>query len=86
MSTFRPGGILSGQTFKLDQSEFTYKNAYGKWANVPRLAIQTATVTPLKGGKANLLIVGSGTTLATIELPAHWAKKTQKWLLKELGK
>lgn len=85
MATLRPGGVVSGQKFTLDEKEFTYKNAYGKRANVPRSLIESAVVSPTKGGKANLLVVGSGTTLATIELPASWATKAQKWLLKELG-
>lgn len=86
MGTLKPGGIMSGQVFKVADGEFTYKNAYGKRANVPVAAIETAAVSPTKGGKANLLVIGAGATLATIELPAPWATKAQKWLLKEIGK
>lgn len=43
---FRPGGLLAGQTFTLDDNFLKYKNAYGKYASVPRKSIQTVVIEP----------------------------------------
>lgn len=83
--TFKPGGFLSGQVFTLDDKLFSYKNAYGKTATVPRSAIQTVTIDTKGRGKAILKIIGAGTDLASIELPNPWATKAQAWLLEQLG-
>ncbi len=33
---FKPGGLLGGQVFTLDENSLKYKNPYGKYASVPR--------------------------------------------------
>jgi hypothetical protein len=83
--TFRPGSILSGQVFTLDEHTLSYKNAYGKMATVPRSAIQTVVIDTKGRGKSILKIIGQGTELAKIELPNPWATKTQAWLIEKLG-
>ncbi len=82
--TFKPGGFLSGQVFTLDDYFFSYKNAYGKYATVPRKSIQTVTIDAKGFGKSILKLIGGGTELAKIELPHNWAKKAMEWLIKEL--
>lgn len=82
---FRPGGILSGQVFTLDDQLLTYRNAYGKLATVPRSAIETVTVDAKGRGTSTLKIIGKGTELAAIDLPHPWAVATQRWLLEEFG-
>ncbi len=81
---FRPGGLLSGQVFTLDDQFLSYKNAYGKYATVPRSSIQTVTVDAKGWGKSILKIIGQGTELASIQMPHPWAAKTQKWLIEQL--
>jgi len=63
----------------------SYKNAYGKYATVPRNSIETVTVDAKGRGKSLLKIIGKGTELAQIELPHSWAVKTQRWLIGELN-
>lgn len=82
---FHPGSILSGQTFTLDEQFISYRNAYGKYATVPRKAIQAVTVDAKGRGKSVLKLVGQGTELASIELPHPWAAKAQRWLMERLG-
>mgnify|MGYP000707680042 CR=1 FL=1 len=85
VAVFKPGGLLSGQVFRLDDKLLTYKNAYGKYATVPRSAIQTVTVDAKGRGTSTLKLIGSGTVLASIDLPHPWAAATQRWLLEQLG-
>lgn len=82
---FRPGGILSGQTFTLDDQVLSYKNAYGKYATVPRKSIQTVVIDAKGRGQSILKLIGQGTELASIQMPQPWAAKTQQWLLQHLG-
>jgi hypothetical protein len=82
---FRPGGILSGQVFTLEDQLLTYRNAYGKLATVPRSAIETPTVDAKGRGTSTLRIIGHGTALASIDLPRPWAVATQRWLMEQLG-
>lgn len=83
--TFRPGSFLSGQVFTLDETTLSYRNAYGKFATVPRSAIQTVAIDTRGRGQSVLKLVGHGTELASIVLPHTWAVKTQRWLLEKLG-
>lgn len=82
---FKPGGLLAGQTFTLDDSFLKYKNAYGKYATVPRKSIQTVVVEPKKAGTSYLKLIGHGTNLASIEMPHPWCEKTQLWIMEQLG-
>ncbi len=82
--TFRPGGILSGQTFVLDEQFLNYKNAYGKLATVPRKSIQTVVIDVKGRGQSILKLIGQGTELASIQMPNPWTQKTLKWLVEEL--
>lgn len=82
--TFRPGGILSGQTFTLDDQFLSYKNAYGKYTTVPRKSIQSVVIDAKGRGQSILKLVGQGTELASIQMPHPWAAKTQKWLIEQL--
>jgi hypothetical protein len=84
-ATFKPGGILSGQKFTLDEKFLSYKNAYGKYATVPCSSISTVTVDTKGFGSSTLKIIGSGTELANIKLPHSWAAATQKWLMDQLN-
>jgi hypothetical protein len=81
---FKPGGFLSGQVFTLDDSFFNYKNAYGKYSNVPRNSIKTVVLDTKGRGQSILKIIGEGSELALIPLPHTWALKTQQWLIEEL--
>jgi hypothetical protein len=83
--TFKPGGFLSGQVFTLDDQLFSYKNAYGKYATVPRKSIQTVVIDAKGRGHSTLKLIGAGTELAKIDLPNSWARKTMEWLIKELN-
>jgi len=83
--TFRPGGILSGQTFAIDDQFVSYKNAYGKYATVPRKSIQAITIDTKGRGQSILKFIGQGTELASVKMPHKWALKTQKWLMEQLG-
>lgn len=83
--TFRPGGVLSGQTFTLDDQCLSYKNAYGKYATVPQKSIQSVVIDAKGRGQSILKLIGHGTELASIQMPHPWAAKTQKWLLEKLG-
>lgn len=82
---FRPGGLLAGQTFTLDDNFLKYKNAYGKYATVPRKSIETVVIEPKKRGVSYLKMIGKGTDLASIEMPHAWCEKTQLWLMQQLG-
>jgi hypothetical protein len=82
---FKPGGLLGGQVFTLDEIFFKYKNPYGKYAMVPRKAIDTVVIEPKKRGVSFLKLVGKGTELASIEMPQPWCEKTQLWLMEQLG-
>ena len=82
---FKPGGLLAGQVFTLDDNFLKYKNAYGKYATVPKKSIQTVVIEPIKAGKSSLKIIGQGTDLASIEMPHPWCEKTQLWLMEQLG-
>jgi len=83
--TFRPGGVLSGQTFTLDDKLLSYKNAYGKRASVPRSSIQAVVVDAKGRGTSTLKLVGQGTVLASVDLPNPWAVAAQIWLMEQLG-
>lgn len=82
---FKPGGFLGGQVFTLDDSFLKYKNAYGKYATVPRKSIETIVIEPKKRGVSYLKLIGKGTDLASIEMPQPWCEKTQLWLMEQLG-
>ena len=82
---FKPGGFLGGQVFTLDDNFLKYKNAYGKYATVPKKSIQTVVIEPIKAGKSYFKIIGQGTDLASIEMPHPWCEKTQLWLMEQLG-
>ena len=82
---FKPGGLLGGQVFTLDDKFLKYKNAYGKYATVPRNSIQTVVIEPKKAGSSYLKLIGYGTDLASIEMPQSWCEKTQAWLIEQLG-
>lgn len=81
---FQPGGILSGETFTLDEQFLSYKNAYGKAAMVPRESIQTVVIDAKGWGTSILKIIGHDTELVSIKMPHDWAVKTQKWLIERL--
>lgn len=83
--TYRPGGILLGQTFTLDDQFLKYKGVYGKSFSVPRSQIETVVVDTIGRGKGLLKVVGKGTTLASVELPINLAEKTQAWILQQLA-
>jgi hypothetical protein len=82
---FKPGGLLGGQVFTLDDNFLKYKNAYGKYATVPRKSIETVVIEPKKRGASYLKLIGKGTDLASIEMPHTWCEKTQLWLMEQLG-
>jgi hypothetical protein len=82
---FKPGGLLGGQVFTLDDNFLKYKNAYGKYATVPRKSIETIVLEPKKRGVSYLKLIGKGTDLASIEMPQPWCEKTQLWLMEQLG-
>ena len=82
---FKPGGLLAGQTFTLDDNFLKYKNAYGKYATVPRKSIQTVVIEPKKRGSSYLKLIGGGTELASIEMPHPWCEKTHRWIMEQLG-
>lgn len=82
---FKPGGLLAGHTFSLDDSFLKYKNAYGKYATVPRKSIKAVVIEPKKRGSSYLKLIGDGTDLATIEMPHPWCEKTQLWIMEQLG-
>ncbi len=82
---YRAGGLLAGQTFTIDDGMLKFQGPYGKRFAVPISQIDTVTTDSAKGmGKAKLKIVGNGTELASIDLPAIWVSKTQEWLLQNL--
>ena len=79
---YRMGGILAGQTLTIDKDILKYQSAYGKRFSVPISQIDSITVDTAKGtGKAKLKIVGNGTELASVDVPAPWASKAQAWLM-----
>lgn len=82
---FKPGGLLAGQVFTLDDNFLKYKNAYGKYATVPRKSIETVVIEPKKRGVSYLKLIGHGAELASIEMPHPWCEKTQLWLMGQLG-
>lgn len=84
--TFKPGGILSGQKFVIEDEILTYKNAYGKYARVKLKDIETISIEPKRMGSSIVKIIGKGTELANIELPYSWATKTVNWLEGEIDK
>jgi hypothetical protein len=84
-NVFKPGGFISGQVFEIDNKFLTYKNAYGKKANVPISAITTVTIDAKGMGKSDLKIIGHGTELATITMPSNWCEKAQSWILDSLN-
>jgi len=82
---FRPGGMLSGQVFELDDIFLSYKNAYGKKATVQRSAITTVVIDTKGAGKSTLKIIGQGAELASIVMPNFWCEKTLRWLIEQLN-
>lgn len=77
---------LMGYRFKTDDTWLNYQTAYGKSARVLKSDIQSVSLAEGKRGRATIQINGSGTTLASIELPQKWAQKAQEFILRDIGK
>lgn len=87
--TYRLGGFLSGNILTLDNDMVRYKGPYGTSFAVPRDIIDAVVVdtagSSLSLGHAILRLVGAGTTLASVQLPASWAEDAQRWLNNNLN-
>ena len=79
MIKFSP--TLSGQTFTMDEKDLKFVGTYNGHFVVRRADIETVTTSVVSAGKSQLRVIGKGTDLATVVLPASWAESARNWIL-----
>jgi hypothetical protein len=72
---------LSGQTFTMDEKDLKFVGTYNGHFVVRRADIETVTTSVVSAGKSQLRVIGKGTDLATVILPASWAESARNWIL-----
>lgn len=83
-ATFRPGGILSGHVFAVDEHWVSHRHPYGNHFRVPRAAVETVIVDAAGRTQGILKLIGHGSTLASVRMLRAWAEQTQAWLMEQL--
>ena len=75
-------GLLSaGGKLTIDNGFLRYQHPYGARFEVLVKDIQTVTIDIQSASKTALRIVGAGTELANVTMPAPWAQKCRDWIL-----
>ena len=76
----------AGGKLVIEEGLLRYSHPYGKTFSVTMKDIETVTISGTGMGRAELRIIGRGTTLAEVTMPISWGNKCQAWILERISK
>lgn len=88
--TIRVGGLLSGNKVNIENGFVMFRGTMGRFQvqtkDIEKISVSAHDKGILKAGKSDIQLIGGGTVLAEMKgMPATWAEKLQRELIKELN-